>query len=99
MGGQTGLYGIFGTGTFTGTVSASAVAQFKEFVDFYIMRKPTTFTDSAGRVVTATRGGFITGGLFTVFRYVRKVEPSAPKTIEFKPGTLVKFKLLRPIKI
>jgi RHS repeat-associated protein len=87
IGGQTGLYGLFGTGTFTGTVSASAVAQFKELVDLFIFRKPTTFTDSAGRIVTAARGGFITGGLFTVFRYVKKAEPSSPKTIEFRPGT------------
>lgn len=87
FGTQTGLYGLFGTGTATGAITASAVAQFKEFVDFYIRKKPTTFTDSAGRMVNATRGGFVAGGIFTVFRYVPKVSPSSPQRVVFASAT------------
>ena len=89
-GSSTNFYGIlqfgtFGTGTFSGTVTAAMVSSFKEFVDFYIFRKPTTFTDSLGRVKDATAGGLVTGGLFTIFRYVKPIQSSSPKQIRITP--------------
>ena len=86
LGRLTKWYGVFGAGTISGTISASSVALFREFVDFYILNKPTTFTDSKHRVINATAGGFMTGGLFTVIRFVPKVSSSEVKAAGFAPG-------------
>jgi len=90
---SSNLWGSFGGTVVTATLSAAAVQQFKEFVDFFVLGKPSTFIDRSGRIVKATEGGLITGGISaTVFKVLPTPsfkDPVKDVEVDFRGGVNV----------